>query len=326
MPQYVGAVRLMVVAGHAGAWGAAEKAAFVRRPLMLLATLPRVLGPGESVALPVSVFALEPNVKDVALRVTTSVPLEVAADVEERSRFNSGGRRGRRLPPAHEAGNRASPPSPSRATSGTEKATQKIELDVRSSTARTTDVLGGTIKPGKNWTPAIALPGLAGTNQAMLEVSRVPPMDLGRRLEYLIEYPHGCVEQTVSAAFPQLYLDKLLELTPERPARVQTNVKAALERLRRFQATDGGFGYWPGDDDSADWATNYAGHFAVEARRPGYLRRRASSTSGRPSSAGAPAPGCRAREALALEPGQAELTQAYRLYTLALAGRRSCPP
>ena len=184
---------------------------------------------------------------------------------------------------------------------------------MRSSTARVTDVVGGTLKPGESWTPGFALPGLAGTNLATLEVSRVPPIDLGRRLEYLIAYPHGCLEQTVSAAFPQLVLGKLLELSPERQARSETNVKAALERLRRFQATNGGFGYWPGDDDSNDWATNYAGHFALEAQKAGYLapvglvdqwtafQRR------------------RARAWVAGE-GQAELTQAYRLFTLALAG------
>ena len=157
------------------------------------------------------------------------------------------------------------------ASSGAEKASQKIELDVRSSTARVTDVVGGTIKPGEAWTPTVALPGLAGTNLATLEVSRVPPLDLGRRLEYLLAYPHGCLEQTVSAAFPQLYLDKLLELTPDKKARSETNVKAALEKLRRFQATNGGFGYWPGDDDSNDWATSYGGHFAIEAQKAGYL-------------------------------------------------------
>ena len=204
------------------------------------------------------------------------------------------------------------------ASSGSEKASQKIELDVRSSTARVTDVLGGTIKPGEAWTPTVALPGLAGTNLATLEVSRVPPLDLGRRLEYLIAYPHGCLEQTVSAAFPQLYLGKLLELTPDRKARSETNVKAALEKLRRFQATNGGFGYWPGDDDSNDWATSYGGHFAIEAQKAGYLppvglldqwtgfQRR------------------RARAWVAGE-GQAELTQAYRLFTLALAGAPELP-
>jgi uncharacterized protein YfaS (alpha-2-macroglobulin family) len=317
IPQYVGAVRVMVVAGRDGAYGAAEKSAFVRRPLMLLATLPRVLGPEESVALPVSVFALEPKVKDVALSVSTSGPLEVVAEAKKTLSFGAVGDEvvDFRLKTKPGLGVATATVT---ATSGAERASQRIELDVRSSTARVTDVLGGTIKAGESWTPEIAFPGLAGTNLATLEVSRVPPIDLGRRLEYLLAYPHGCVEQTVSAAFPQLFLGRLLELSPERQARAETNVKAALERLRRFQASDGGFGYWPGDDDSADWATNYAGHFAVEAQKAGYL----------------PPPGLldqwtsfQRRRARGWVPGegQAELTQAYRLFTLALAGAAELP-
>jgi uncharacterized protein YfaS (alpha-2-macroglobulin family) len=307
----------MVVAGHDGAFGAAEKSAFVRRPLMLLATLPRVLGPDESVTLPVSVFALEPKVKDVGLSVFTSGPLEVVAEAKKTLSFAAVGDEviDFRLKTKPGLGVAAATVI---ATSGPERASQKIELDVRSSTARVTDVLGGTIKPGESWTREGAFPGLAGTNQATLEVSRVPPIDLGRRLEYLLAYPHGCVEQTVSAAFPQLFLGKLLELTPEMRARAETNVKAALDRLRRFQATDGGFGYWPGDDDSADWASSYAGHFAVEAQKAGYL----------------PPPGLldqwtsfQRRRARGWVPGegQAQLTQAYRLFTLALAGAAELP-
>ena len=317
IPQYVGAVRVMLVAGRDGAFGATEKAAFVRRPLMLLATLPRVLGPEENVALPVSVFALEPKVKDVALAVTTQGPLEVVAEAHKTLSFSGVGDevvtfRLRTKPGLGVANATVT------ASSGTEKASQKIELDVRSSTARVTDVVGGTVKPGETWTPVIGLPGLAGTNHATLEVSRVPPIDLGRRLEYLLAYPHGCIEQTVSAAFPQLFLGKLLELSPEKQARTQANVKAALERLRRFQATNGGFGYWPGDDDSADWATNYAGHFAIEAQQAGYLP---------PAGLLDQWTSFQRRRARAWVPGegQAELTQAYRLFTLALAGAAELP-
>ena len=318
IPQYVGAVRVMVVAGRDGAFGAAEKSAFVRRPLMLLATLPRVLGPDESVAL--ARLRLRPRAEGEgrgALRLHLG-PARGGGRGEEDAVVRGGGRRGDRLPPARRSPGLGVATATVTATSGAERASQKIELDVRSSTARVTDVLGGTVKPGESWTPEGAFPGLAGTNQATLEVSRVPPIDLGRRLEYLLAYPHGCVEQTVSAAFPQLFLGKLLELTPEKQARVETNVKAALERLRRFQATDGGFGYWPGDDDSADWATNYAGHFAVEAQKAGYL----------------PPPGLldqwtafQRRRARGWVPGegQAELTQAYRLFTLALAGAAELP-
>jgi uncharacterized protein YfaS (alpha-2-macroglobulin family) len=325
IPQYVGAVRVMVVAGRDGAFGAAEKSVFVRRPLMLLATLPRVLGPEEDVALPVSVFALEPTVKDVAVAVTTSGPLEVAAEGRKTLTFKAVGDetvdfRLRTKPGLGVATVAVT------AASGTERASQRIEIDVRSSTARVVDVLGGTVKPGETWTPDIALPGLAGTNEATLEVSRVPPLDLGRRLEYLVAYPHGCIEQTVSAAFPQLYLGKLLELSAEKQARVQSNVKAALERLRRFQATDGGFGYWPGDDDSADWATNYAGHFAVGAQKAGYLPPQGlldqwTAFQRRRARAWVPGEG----QAPGASAGASELTQAYRLYTLALAGAPELP-
>jgi uncharacterized protein YfaS (alpha-2-macroglobulin family) len=45
----------MVVAGYEGAYGNTEKAVPVRKPLMVLATLPRVLGPDEKVKLPIIV-------------------------------------------------------------------------------------------------------------------------------------------------------------------------------------------------------------------------------------------------------------------------------
>ena len=62
----------MVVAGYNGAYGKAEKAVPVKNPLMVLATLPRVLSPGETVKLPVTVFAMDKKVKDVKVSVKTN--------------------------------------------------------------------------------------------------------------------------------------------------------------------------------------------------------------------------------------------------------------
>lgn len=56
-------------------------------------------------------------------------------------------------------------------------------------------------------------------------------MDLGRRLSYLIRYPHGCVEQTTSAAFPQLHLSKVVDLTSTKQAATSKNIKAAIRKL-----------------------------------------------------------------------------------------------
>ena len=63
LPQYIGAVRVMVVAAQDGAYGNAEKDITVRSPLMVLSSLPRVLSVNERVELPVNLFAMDPSVK-----------------------------------------------------------------------------------------------------------------------------------------------------------------------------------------------------------------------------------------------------------------------
>ena len=90
-------------------------------------------------------------------------------------------------------------------------------------------------------------------------------------MDYLIEYPHGCIEQTTSAVFPQLVLNQLTDLDDYRKAQVDKNIKAGIARLQNFQRPDGGFSYWPGEIESDEWGTNYAGHFLLEAQNNGYF-------------------------------------------------------
>jgi len=71
MPNYVGSVKTMVVASHKGAYGKTEKTTPVKKPLMVLATLPRLISPAETVTLPVTVFSMDPKVKDVSVEVKT---------------------------------------------------------------------------------------------------------------------------------------------------------------------------------------------------------------------------------------------------------------
>ncbi|MBT6179337.1 MAG: hypothetical protein HOI23_18975, partial [Deltaproteobacteria bacterium] len=93
IPQYVGAVRAMVVAGDSqtGAFGSAHQEIFVRKPLMVLATLPRVLGPGEAVKLPISVFAMTEDVKNVSVQIKTEGPLAVDGKTQQSLTFESPG-------------------------------------------------------------------------------------------------------------------------------------------------------------------------------------------------------------------------------------------
>lgn len=311
IPQYVGEVRVMVVAGQDGAFGAAEKAVTVKKPLMVLATLPRVLGPQEEVDLPVSVFALGDKVKDVKVEVTVEGPVSVDGAKTRSLRFASPGEDMAtfRLKVADALGIAKVNVT---ATGGGETSKQSIEIDVRHPGAPITKVLGGDLAAGKSWATDFALVGLAGTNQATLELSRVPPLNLDARLGELIRYPHGCVEQTTSAAFPQVYLSKLMDLSPAQSASVERNVKAAIEKMRSFQTSEGGLSYWPGGEPD-EWASDWAGHFLLEAERAGYLLpngMRANLVNFQ-----------RQRANRWVKEGEnADLIQSYRLYTLALAG------
>ncbi len=180
------------------------------------------------------------------------------------------------------------------ATSGKERAEESVELDVRNPNPYTTNVIEKTLEPGGSWNAPFSPVGMAGTNTGVLEVSTIPALNLEKRLKFLIQYPHGCVEQTTSGVFPQLSLSTIMDLSDKQKAEVDHNIKAGINRLKGFQTTDGGLSYWPGTGTADEWGTNYAGHFMLEAQAKGYTLPRASWTVGVNTSATKPSAGRRA--------------------------------
>jgi len=312
IPLYVGAVRVMVVAGNGRAFGSAEKTVTVKKPLMVQGTLPRSVAVGEEFALPVAVFATEAKLKNVTVKVSLQGPvvLDGAAVQTIAFREPGDGLVNFRL----KAQNRTGVARATIEAAGAgESISQKIEFDVRVPSLPVVDVYSQALGAGQTAVKDVGLPGLAGTNEMTLEVSRIPPLNLGRRLDFLIHYPYGCIEQTTSSVFPQLYLPKLLELSPQQADSVQKNVEAGISRLMFFQNSDGGFCYWPGAGTSDDWGSNYAGHFLLEAKRLAYHV---------PESMLAQWQKYQKNRAINWSPGDesGQLTQAYRLYGLALNG------
>ncbi len=312
MPQYIGSVKTMVVAGYDGAYGNAEKATPVRKPLMVLATLPRVLGPEEKVTLPVTLFAMEKDISEVNITVKTSGPVQVADasrtvtmtgtdmtvnfDLNVKSALGVG-------------------KIEVTATSGSYSAADVIEIDIRNPNPPITRVEEKILEGGQSWSTDVSAVGLAGTNSAVLEVSSIPPINLGQRMKYLLQYPYGCIEQTTSTVFPQLYVHRVKALSEAEKTKIQNNVRAGIDRLKSFQQSDGGFSYWPGGENSDSWGSTYAGHFLVEAEANGYfvpgdIVRKWKKYQKRKAQM------WRKHQ----EASSSELIQAYRLYSLALAG------
>lgn len=270
LPSYIGSVRAMVVAAHDGSYGAAEKTVAVKKPLMMLATMPRVLGPGETIKLPVTVFAMENNVKKVNISLQANPYLEVVGGNTQQLNFAQPGEEmvyfDVRVKPNTGIGK-----VKLLASSGGEKADYEVELEIRNPNPPVTQVTEMTLSPGQQWNTIANPVGIAASSTAVLEISSVPSMNLQKRLNYLIEYPHGCIEQTTSAVFPQLVLNQLTDLDDAKKAKVDRNIRAGIGRLQNFQRPDGGFSYWPGGGDADEWGTNYVGHFLTEAQNNGYV-------------------------------------------------------
>lgn len=271
LPPYMGSVRVMLVAGDTEkvpAYGKMEKTVTVTQPLVLYATLPRVLGPGEEVMLPVNVFVSEANIKKVDISVETN---EIFTLVDSKAELNfvkpGDAIASLRLKVNDRIGKGRVKVT---ARSGDEVASQEIYIDSRPANPPTVVWESKLLAPGEEWQVPVTAHGMAGTNTASLEASILPPLNLEKRLQYLITYPHGCVEQTTSSVFPQLHLGKLVQLSNAQKADIDKNIAAGIKRLADFQNASGGLSYWPGGGYINDWANNYAGHFLVEAKRAGY--------------------------------------------------------
>ena len=320
MPNYVGAVRTMVVASHQGAYGAVDKSVPVKQPLMVLATLPRVLSPGERLQLPVTVFAMDKKVRNVSVRVEENANLaNWAGPTSKQVSFSKPGEEMVNF--EFQVTDRTGVARFTVIASGNGvNARQTIEIQVRNPNPVQTRVMAEVLQPGADWTPAFQPLGMPGTNEGMLEVSSLPPLNLGERLQYLLTYPYGCVEQTLSAGFPQLYVHRLLDLDERRREEAAENVRATVSRLQQFQTSQGGFAYWPGQGSADQWSTSYGGHFLVEAQNMGYtlppgLLESWMDFQEKAARMWTP----RLGEYGFSDPRSNQLNQAYRLYTLALA-------
>ena len=317
MPNYVGSVRAMVVAGDhtKSAYGKAEKTVPVRKPLMVLGSLPRKLSPGEKVTLPVTVFAMEPKIKQAKITIKASDAFKALDGIVKTVNFTAVG--DKIVPFEFEMQAATSVQTLQIIAEGHgERTTYEVEIDVENPNPITQKVTDYELNANGSLTIDYQTFGEPGSNQSALEFSTLPPMDFTKRMQYLIRYPHGCVEQTTSSVFPQLFLDDVFDLTFEQKREAQENIKNGIARLGNFQNADGGLGYWQGETNADSWGTTYAGHFMIEAQKKGYalpltfmnnwLRFQKKS----------------ARE---WRSGQyrynSTLVQAYRLYTLALAGQ-----
>lgn len=271
VPEFTGELRIMAVANDRQRLGFAERAVKVKRPLVVESTLPRFLAPGDQSSITIQLFNETGADQSVQLRVTSGGPLSI--DHPDRT-FQLAANQMRTETLELRAGD-----TPGRGLctiemiAGSERYSETIELAVRPAWPEQTASESGSLAAGEKRSFGGNANLLTGTEENVIWSGGAPSIQLGQAVNYLVSYPYGCLEQTVSRAIPMLYLPELANrLLPKSmtPEEVSSFVDSALLRVLSMQQPQGSFGMWPHVRTTWTWGSVYATHFLVEARRAGY--------------------------------------------------------
>ena len=311
LPMYVGSVRVMVVAAHAGSYGSADKTVTVRSPLMLLPTLPRVLACGDRVRLPVNLFASDEALGDIQVNIETEGPVFVARGRSRTLHFASAGEKMVDFELLCDRQKSGQAKIRISARGGGHSVNETLAIDVRNPQPLITTVetrnVGGGAGDRFSWQ------GMEDGSVRM-EIATIPVIPFSGVFSFMADYGHFCTEQLSAKAMYLLYARRFLHENEQRQA--EEMLPDILKKILSRQLPDGGFAYWPGYTDAQPWVTSMAGEVMIEARRQGFAIDRKAVDRWIEHQKNA------VRNYRHTTVRAADLVQAYRLYTLVLAGEK----
>lgn len=309
LPMYVGSVRVMVVAAKNGSYGNADKTVTVKSPLMLLSSLPRVLACGDRVKMPVNVFVTEDNIRNVNVNVKTEGPISIADTNMKSLSFSTQEEKITEFELMCSDTKCGKAKITITATGGRHSFTETIWIDVFNPLpdiiSSENVILDADKEHTFNWEKF-------KDGQTTLSISKMPAIDFNGAFTFVKNYSHYCTEQLSARAMYMLYARRFL--SNEEKLLSETALPALLKTLTSRQLYNGGFAYWDGNSVEHEWATSMAGEVMIEARRQGfsvYAQNIKKWISYQKEAA---------RKYHHSMENAADLQQAYRLYTLALAG------
>ncbi len=271
MPEMTGRMRVFAVAVSGDKYASAEQTVLLASPLMIEASLPRFMAPGDQAAVPVQLI----NATDEKLAVSLTTSVSGAAHVEQPDQNAVVESHSSMIVWQQFVADKAGDITvvhrvEAASQAGTLTAGASAELMCRAAYGVDTDVLVTELREGTPLDLAIGDKFNADSTSVRLSISPSPNIHLEPALDALIDYPHGCVEQTTSRLYALLEASNTLAATnPDRAAVVDELIKSGIARLWAMQTSGGGFAYWPGSQVPDVWGTANAAEFLVRAGESG---------------------------------------------------------
>jgi uncharacterized protein YfaS (alpha-2-macroglobulin family) len=271
VPEFTGQLRFMAIAWTASATGSGEAFARVRRDVVVQPDLPRVLAPGDKSFLSISLDNTTSSSADVKFAIECEGPVTVGKVPDP---FTMSGRTRRTLTvPVEATGEIGAASVTIRVVCGAEAFEDTIEIPVRPASPWRTADTSTAIAPGQAAEFQSATGIVISSACQLFEILPRPVCDIRSAFNYLTSYPYGCAEQTTSAAFPFLMVNRMPEGYFEEGVRSRADafVNAAIVRDLTMGRYDG-FAMWPSAGSTSAFATYYVIEFLAEAYRAGYAR------------------------------------------------------
>jgi uncharacterized protein YfaS (alpha-2-macroglobulin family) len=313
LPPYIGEVRTMVVARNEEAFGKAERSTKVKSPLMVMTTAPRKLVMNDKFMVPVNIFRDQSSSGSVSVELKFDNNIKVD-NPKRKISFGSGQEEKMIFFECTAGKNPGHTNFSIHAMDGSYTASEALFIEIYNPTPTIYNVDFVQLNDNEKRAISVDPIGAPGTNKLTAEIATMPPFNAHKHFSYLLKYPHGCIEQTVSGVFGLVNAPKIMQISEDEKKKMNEKIDFALKKLKKFQHSSGGFGYWPGSSNVNEWGTNYGGHFMVVAEKAGYKIDQAVYNKW-----------LRYQKTMAknwVDNGTtSRFNQAYRLYTLALAGK-----
>ncbi len=287
IPTYRGALRVMAVTADDSKTGSIDTRVTVRDPLVLQTTLPRFMSGGDKIQVPVFVTNMTgaAGTAEVELSASEEAIPGLSGFSSDQPIVTVRGKSKRTI----QLGEGKSGTVVFEVTANKQAGVAKFRVDAKMGKVTSFDegivpfrpngpherrVETITLTSGVNDLSG-ALDGWVPTSErSTIWVTASPHGKAFDHLKYLIRYPYGCIEQTTSSTRPLLYVSDIVQLSdPTSVARgggIEKMVEYGINRALSMQTPSGGFGYWPGNNDPWPWATAYATHMLIDAKRQGF--------------------------------------------------------
>lgn len=275
LPNYVGSARIMLVASEQGSVGSAESSVQIAQAANLYSNIPDEIKLNDTIIAPVEVIAQD----GVALK---SVEIESSGEVAIKKLESSMNDKRTRFMQYLAI-------SPKKLGEAEVTITSKVQVD----SSDPSKISQKQITQSNRYILHTTTPTPAQTQEELFSLQAKErkefkpstvyvPESLTRKLtisptllfsyqdkvEYLLSYIYGCIEQSVSATMPLLlgFDGTRFESEESRKAKVQKSIN----RIVKFQHSSGGFGYWIDSKEDNAFGSDYAALFLTIAKAKGY--------------------------------------------------------